>query len=81
MTKFKSITSKIIAGFFDAILPNIKDSVKLKDSQFVDEKPKYEIDYIRLVISLLTFGILTARFMGWITDQELKSAFKYIFAR
>jgi hypothetical protein len=79
MTKFKNITSKILAGFFDAVLPNIKDSVKLKDSQFIQEKPTYQIDYIRLFVSLSTFGFMVAHLFGFITDQQLKQAFDYFF--
>ena len=71
MTRIKNFTSKIIAGIADAVFPNIKESVKLTESQFVEEKPSYKIDYIRLITSLITFGLLIASALDWIDLKEL----------
>ena len=71
MTKIKNFTSKIIAGISDAVFPNIKESVKLTESQFVEEKPTYKIDYIRLITSLITFGLLVASALNWIDLKEI----------
>jgi len=71
MTRIKNFTSKIIAGISDAVFPNIKESVKLTESQFVEEKPTYKIDYIRLITSLITFGLLVASALNWIDLKEI----------
>jgi hypothetical protein len=71
MTRIKNFTSKIIAGISDAVFPNIKESVKLTESQFVEEKPSYKIDYIRLITSLITFGLLIASAFNWIDLKEI----------
>ena len=71
MTRIKNFTSKILAGISDAVFPNIKESVKLTESQFVEEKPTYKIDYIRLITSLITFGLLVASALNWIDLQEI----------
>ena len=71
MTRIKNFASKIVAGIADAIFPNIKESVKLTESQFVEEKPSYKIDYIRLITSLITFGLLIASAFEWVDLNEL----------
>ena len=71
MTRIKNFTSKIIAGILDAVLPNIKESVKLTESQFIEEKPSYKIDYTRLITSLITFGLLVASALEWIDLEQL----------
>lgn len=71
MTKIKNISIKILSGITDALLPNIKESVKLTESQFIEEKPSYQIDYIRLITSLITFGLLIGNFFHWIDLQEI----------
>jgi hypothetical protein len=55
MKRIKEIPYKILIGFLDAILPNTKESIQLKESEFLREKPTYEIDYIRLLSSLIGF--------------------------
>jgi len=71
MTKIKNISIKILSGITDALLPNIKESVKLTESQFIEEKPTYQIDYIRLITSLITFGLLIGNFFNWIDLKEI----------
>jgi len=55
MKKIKDIPTKIILGILDAILPNTKESIVLKESEFIAEKPSYKIDYIRFFSSLVAF--------------------------
>jgi len=71
MTKIKNLGIKILSGITDALLPNIKESVKLTESQFIEEKPTYQIDYIRLISSLITFGLLIGNFFNWIDLKEI----------
>ena len=71
MLKLKIFTSKIIAGLLDALLPNVKESIKLTESQFIKEKPSYKIDYVRLITSLITFAIVVASFFDWIDLAQL----------
>jgi hypothetical protein len=55
MKKIKDIPYKIIAGILDALLPNFKNSVELKESDFKNDISKYEVDYLRFIVSVLTF--------------------------
>ena len=55
MKRIKEIPYKILIGLLDAILPNTKESIQLKESEFIAEKPSYEIDYIRFLSSLIGF--------------------------
>ena len=55
MRKIKEIPYKIIAGILDALLPNFKNSVELKESDFKNDVSKYEVDYIRFVTSVISF--------------------------
>jgi hypothetical protein len=71
MIYLKKFAQKILLGILDGILPNIKESVKLEDSQFIEEKPAYKIDYVRLATSLITFGLILASIFGWIDIDQL----------
>lgn len=55
MRKIKEIPYKIIAGILDTILPNYKNSIELKESDFKNDTSKYEIDYIRFISSTMSF--------------------------
>jgi len=55
MKRIKDIPTKILLGILDAILPNTKESIILKESEFIQEKPSYKIDYIRFFSSLVAF--------------------------
>jgi hypothetical protein len=55
MKKLKEIPYKIIAGVLDALLPNFKNSVELKESDFKNDISKYEVDYIRFCASIISF--------------------------
>jgi len=55
MKKIKEIPYKIIAGLLDALLPNFKNSVELKESDFKNDVSKYEVDYIRFITSVIAF--------------------------
>lgn len=55
MKRIKDIPTKIVLGMLDAILPNTKESIVLKESEFIQEKPTYKIDYIRFFSSLVAF--------------------------
>ena len=71
MNQLKKFAQKVALGILDGILPNIKQSVKLEQSEFVSEKPAYKIDYVRLATSLITFGLVMASLFGWIDLDQV----------
>jgi len=71
MIYLKKFVQKILFGILDGILPNIKESIKLEHSEFIEDKPAYKIDYVRLATSLITFGLILASIFGWIDIDQL----------
>lgn len=51
---FGTIAKKIGKGVIDAVLPNITNSIKPAQTDFVNDK-KYEIDWLRLLTAIVTF--------------------------
>ena len=73
MKKIKDIPVKIIAGLLDAILPDTKHSIQLKESDFIGMKPKYQIDHIRFISSLAGFALILMGLLNLIDmDQVIK---------
>jgi hypothetical protein len=71
MIYLKKFVQKILFGILDGILPNIKESIKLEHSEFIEDKPAYKIDYVRLATSLITFGLILASIFGWIDIKQV----------
>lgn len=55
MKKIKQIPYQILSGILDALLPNFKNSVELKESDFKNDVNKYTVDYIRFITSVIAF--------------------------
>ena len=71
MKRIKDVPVKIIAGLLDAFLPNTKHSIQLKESDFVGLKPKYEIDHVRFISSLVGFTLILMGLLNLIDMDEV----------
>jgi hypothetical protein len=56
---------RIGAGFADATLPNVKNSVKDISKCPVTKKNEYKLDWVRLITAFITFVILVLNFLGY----------------
>lgn len=56
---------RIGAGFADATLPNVKNSVKDISKCPITKKNEYKLDYVRLITAFVTFVILILNFLGF----------------
>ena len=54
----KKIPKSVFLGVLDALLPNIKDSIKEKPSYFIQEKPGLLIDWPRLTAAFVAFTVI-----------------------
>lgn len=61
----------IFLGFCDALLPYIKESIKEKDTLYVSESPKLDIDWTRLTSALVSFTIIILAIFDFITAQDI----------
>lgn len=70
----KKIPKSVFLGVLDALLPNIKDSIKEKESAFVGEKGKLQIDYTRLLAAFVAFLLIVLSIFDVITFQDVIKA-------
>lgn len=57
---------KMIMGFLDAVLPNIKNSISEGGFDPVSNKQETKVDFIRLISSAIVFILLVLNFFGFI---------------
>lgn len=67
----KKIPVSVGKGILDAILPNIKESIKEKESDFKNELPKVSIDWTRLTTALVSFTIIILAIFDFITYDDI----------
>lgn len=67
----KTFHTSLFLGFLDAFLPNIKDTIKEKDSDFLHEMPKIDIDWTRLTSALVSFTIIVLAIFDFITAKDI----------
>lgn len=70
-TGLKNLPKAVLLGFTDALLPNIKDSIKEKDSEFVRELPTLDIDWTRLTSALVSFTLIILAIFDFITAEDI----------
>ena len=70
-TGLKNLPKAILLGFTDALLPNIKDSIKEKDSEFARELPTLDIDWTRLTSALVSFTLIILAIFDFITAEDI----------
>ena len=74
--KIYYILNKIVMGFLDTILPNIKNSIKGNEYNPKTNKQDLSIDWVRLISSFIVFILLLLNLMGLI---DFKLIFGNVF--
>jgi len=67
----KTFHTSLFLGFCDAFLPNIKDTIKEKHSDFLHDVPKLDIDWTRLISALVSFTIIVLAIFDFITAKDI----------
>lgn len=67
----KNFHTSLFLGFTDAFLPNVKDSIKEKQSDFLHDVPKLDIDWTRLTSALVSFTIIVLAIFDFITAKDI----------
>lgn len=66
------IALSILKGFADAFFPNIKNTIKMSESEFKDDKTKkWEIDFPRLLAAVTVWIILLLVFFGKVKFEDV----------
>jgi hypothetical protein len=75
MRKILKVVGKILksvgSGVVDTVLPNIKDSIKMSDSDLPDDKKKFDVDFPRLIASITVWIILLLVFFGKVKFSDV----------
>jgi hypothetical protein len=71
LTLLKKIPKSVVLGFLDALLPNIKESIQEKPSEFLQEKAKLLIDWPRLTAAFVGFTIVILSILDLIKLKDL----------
>ena len=58
-------------GLFDTLLPNVANTIKMKEPDLPNEKPKLEIDFARLLTAITVWIILILVFFGKIKSSDV----------
>lgn len=66
-----NIAKRIAKGIFDATLPTISNSIKKEPSQFIEEKPKICVDWVRLTTAILAFVGIVLTLLGKIDLKKV----------
>ena len=73
------VAKGIVKGVFDVALPNIKDTVKMTESDLDDEKPKFDIDFPRLITAITVWILLILVFFGKIKFTDVVGLLEKLF--
>lgn len=67
----KKFHTSVFLGFTDALFPNIQNTIKEKQTDFANEKPKLDIDWTRLTSALVSFTIIILAIFDFITAEDI----------
>jgi hypothetical protein len=73
------VAKGIVKGVFDVALPNVKDTIKMTESNFEDEKPKFDIDFPRLITAITVWILLILVFFGKIKFSDVVGVIEKLF--
>jgi hypothetical protein len=65
------VVKGIVKGVFDVALPNIKNTIKVKEPDLPEEKKKFEIDFPRLITAVTIWILLVLVFFGKIKLSDV----------
>ena len=68
---FGKILKGIVKGIKDTALPNVKESIKMKEPELPNEKKKVEIDFVRLITAVTIWIILLLVFFGKVKFEDV----------
>jgi hypothetical protein len=75
MKKVLKIAGKVVKcigkGVIDTVLPNVKHSIKMSNGDLPDDKPKLEIDFVRLITAITVWILLFLVFTGKIKFSDV----------
>lgn len=71
MKNIIKLVTSIVLGLFDAIFPKIENSIHKLESEFLNQDPKIKIDWIRFLVSILTFSFLVLNLFKIITVEDI----------
>jgi len=70
--KIGKVLKSVAIGVADVLFPNVKQSFKLKESDFKDDDgKKFEIDFPRLITAITVWIILLLVFFGKIKFSDV----------
>jgi len=72
----KKFPKSLFLGFIDAVLPNIKESIKEVPSEFLNDQNKINIDYLRLGSATVFFVLNLLCILDVITYNDLIKVIK-----
>ena len=72
----KKFPKSLFLGFIDAVLPNIKESIKEVPSEFLNDQNKINIDYLRLGSATVFFVLNLLCILDVITYNDLINVIK-----
>ena len=71
INRLKTFHTSLFLGIIDAFLPNVKDTIKQKETDFLNDQPKLDIDWTRLTSALVSFTIIILAIFDFITAQDI----------
>jgi hypothetical protein len=71
INRLKTFHKSLFLGITDALLPNVKDTIKQKETDFLNDQPKLDIDWTRLTSALVSFTIIILAIFDFITAQDI----------
>jgi hypothetical protein len=73
------IAKGIVKGVLDVALPNMKGTITMKESDLDDEKPKFDIDFPRLITAITVWILLILVFFGKIKFADVVGLLEKLF--
>ena len=71
-TAIGKVGKGIIKGAFDVLLPNVSNTIKVKNSDLPDDdKKKFDIDFPRLITAITIWILLILVFFGKIKFSDI----------
>lgn len=61
----------VVKGVIDTALPNVKHSIKMSEPDLPDQKPKFEIDFVRLITAVTVWILLLLVFFGKVKFSDV----------
>lgn len=69
--QFKKFTQSLFLGILDAVLPNIKESLKEIPSEFLNDRGELKIDFVRICSATLFFVLIMLAICDVITFNDI----------